>query len=92
MFKGCFMNETAIDFAWSLIKGVHHYRWLHQPFYGLPQKQQSLYIVKIVTQFQIYLTMINFHHSSWKIVLKERVMSWTLNVKRSFYECSKKYA
>jgi hypothetical protein len=73
------------------MEGVSHYRWLHEPLDGLPKKQQLPYIVKIVTQFQISLTMINFHHSLWKLVLKERVMSWALNIKRSFYECLKKY-
>jgi hypothetical protein len=62
MFKGCFMNEDAIVFAWFLIEGVSHYHWLHEPLDGLAQKQQLPNIVKIVTQFQISLTMINFHH------------------------------
>lgn len=54
------MNEDALVFAWSLIEGVSHYCWLHEPLDGLPQKQQLPYIVKIVTQFQISLTMITF--------------------------------
>ncbi len=56
------MNEDAIVFAWFLIEGVSHYHWLHEPLDGLAQKQQLPNIVKIVTQFQISLTMINFHH------------------------------
>jgi hypothetical protein len=86
------MNENEIVFAWFLIEGVSHYHWLHEPLDGLPQKQQLSYNVRIVTQFQISLIMINFHRSLWKVVLKERLMSWTLNIKKSFYEYSQKIA
>jgi hypothetical protein len=90
MFRNCPWTQTypwrpskthAIVFTRSLIEDTSHHRWLHEPLDGLPQKQQLPYIVKIMTQFQISLTMINFHHSLWKVVLKEKVMSWPLNIK-----------
>jgi hypothetical protein len=48
IFEGCFTNENAIVFSWSLVEGVGRYCWLQRSLNDLPQKQQLFYVIKIM--------------------------------------------
>jgi hypothetical protein len=46
--EGCYEIEDTFIFAWSLIPGVGHYRWLRGPIRRLPPNSKADYLVRTI--------------------------------------------
>ncbi len=46
--KGCYETKDTSIFAWSLVFGVGHYRWLHGPIRRLPPNSKADYLVHTI--------------------------------------------
>jgi hypothetical protein len=46
--EGCYKIEDTSIFAWFLVLGVGHYRWLHGPIHRLPPNSKVDYLVRII--------------------------------------------
>ncbi len=46
--EGCYETEDTSIFAWSLVPGVGHYRWLHGPIRRLPPNSKADYLVRTI--------------------------------------------
>jgi len=46
--EGCYETEDTSIFAWSLVPGVGHYRWLRGPIRRLPPNSKADYLVRTI--------------------------------------------
>jgi hypothetical protein len=46
--EGCYETENTSIFAWSLVPGVGHYRWLRGPIRRLPPNSKADYLIHTV--------------------------------------------
>jgi hypothetical protein len=46
--EGCYKTEDTSIFAWSLVPGVGHYRWLRDPIHRLPPNSKTDYLVRTI--------------------------------------------
>ncbi len=46
--EGCYETEDTSIFAWSLVPGVGHYRWLRGPIRRLPPNSKANYLVRTI--------------------------------------------
>jgi hypothetical protein len=53
--EGCYKIEDTSIFAWSLVPGVGHYRWLRGPICRLPPNSKADYLVCIVRRILDFL-------------------------------------
>jgi len=53
--KGCYETEDTSIFAWSLIPGVGHYRWLRGPIRQLPPNSKADYLVRTIRRILDFL-------------------------------------
>jgi hypothetical protein len=53
--EGCYETEDTSIFAWSLIPGVGHYRWLLGPIRRLPPNSKADYLVRIIRRILDFL-------------------------------------
>jgi hypothetical protein len=53
--EGCYENEDTFIFAWSLVPGVGHYRWLHGPIYRLSPNSKADYLVRTIRRILNFL-------------------------------------
>ncbi len=53
--EGCYETKDKSIFAWSLIPGVGHYRWLHSPIRQLPLNNKVDYLVHTIRHILDFL-------------------------------------
>jgi hypothetical protein len=53
--EGCYETKDTSIFAWSLVPGVGHYRWLHNPIRRLPLNNKADYLVRTVRRILDFL-------------------------------------
>jgi len=53
--EGCYETEDTSIFAWSLVPGVGHYRWLRGPIRRLPPNSKADYLVRIIRRILDFL-------------------------------------
>jgi hypothetical protein len=46
--EGCYETENISIFAWSLVPGIGHYRWLHNLIRRLPPNSKADYLVHTI--------------------------------------------
>jgi len=55
VYEGCYETEDTSIFTWSLIFGVRHYRWLHDPIHRLPPNNKADYLVRTIRHILNFL-------------------------------------
>jgi hypothetical protein len=55
VYESCYEIEDTSIFAWSLIYGVRHYRWLCGPIRQLPLNNKVDYLIHIVQRILDFL-------------------------------------
>ncbi len=53
--EGCYEIEDTSIFAWSLVPGVGHYRWLRDPIRRLPPNNKADYVVRTIRRILNFL-------------------------------------
>jgi hypothetical protein len=53
--EGCYETENTSIFAWSLVPGVGHYRWLRGPIRRLPPNSKADYLVRTIQRILDFL-------------------------------------
>jgi hypothetical protein len=53
--EGCYETEDISIFAWSLVPGVGHYRWLRGPIRRLPPNSKADYPVRTIRRILDFL-------------------------------------
>ncbi len=53
--EGCYETEDTFIFAWSLVLGVGHYRWLRGPIRRLPPNNKVDYLIRIIQRILDFL-------------------------------------
>jgi len=53
--EGCYETEDTSIFAWSLVPGVGHYRWLHGLIRRLPPNSKADYLVCTIQRILDFL-------------------------------------
>ncbi len=53
--EGCYETKDTSIFAWSLVPGVGHYRWLRGPIRRLPPKSKVNYLVRTIRRILDFL-------------------------------------
>ncbi len=53
--EGCYKTEDTSIFAWSLVLGVGHYRWLRGPICRLPPNSKADYLVRTIRRILDFL-------------------------------------
>jgi hypothetical protein len=53
--EGCYETEDTSIFAWSLVPGVGHYRWLRGPICRLPPSSKADYLVCTIRRILDFL-------------------------------------
>ncbi len=53
--EGCYETEDTSIFAWSLVPGVGHYRWLHGLIRRLPPNSKADYLVRTIRRILNFL-------------------------------------
>ncbi len=53
--EGCYETEDTSIFAWSLVLGVGHYRWLRGPIRRLPPNSKADYLVRTIRRILDFL-------------------------------------
>jgi len=53
--ENCYETENTSIFAWSLVPGVGHYRWLHGPICRLPPNSKADYLVRTIRRILDFL-------------------------------------
>jgi hypothetical protein len=53
--EGCYETEDTSIFAWSLVPGVGHYRWLRDPIRRLPPNSKANYLVHTIRRILDFL-------------------------------------
>jgi hypothetical protein len=53
--EGCYEIENTSIFAWSLVPGVGHYRWLRGPICRLPPNSKPDYLVRTIRRILDFL-------------------------------------
>jgi len=53
--ESCYETENTSIFAWSLVPGVGHYRWLHGPICRLPPNSKADYLVRTIRRILDFL-------------------------------------
>jgi hypothetical protein len=48
VYEGCYRTEDTSNFAWSLVLGIGHYRWLHSPIHRLPPNNKADYLIRTI--------------------------------------------
>jgi hypothetical protein len=55
IYEGCYESEDTSIFAWSLVLGVRHYRWLRGPIRRLPPNSKAEYLVRTIRRILDFL-------------------------------------
>jgi len=55
VYEGCYKTKDTSIFAWSLILGVGHYRWLRGPIRRLPLNDKANYLVHTIRRILAFL-------------------------------------
>jgi hypothetical protein len=55
VYEGCYETEDTSIFAWSLIPGVGHYRWLRGLIRRLPPNSKVDYLVRTIRRILDFL-------------------------------------
>ncbi len=55
VYEGCYETEDTSIFAWSLVPGVGHYRWLRSPIRRLPPNSKADYLVRTIRRILDFL-------------------------------------
>jgi hypothetical protein len=55
VYEGCYETEDTSIFAWSLVLGVGHYRWLCGPICRLPPNSKADYLVHTIQHILDFL-------------------------------------
>jgi hypothetical protein len=55
VYEGCYEIENTFIFAWSLVLGVGHYHWLHDPIHRLPPNRKAGYLVHTIRRVLDFL-------------------------------------
>jgi hypothetical protein len=53
--ESCYKTEDTSIFAWSLVPGVGHYRWLRGPIRRLPPNSKADYLVRTIQRILDFL-------------------------------------
>jgi hypothetical protein len=53
--EGCYKTEDTSIFAWSLVPGVGHYRWLRGPIHRLLPNSKADYLVRTIRRILNFL-------------------------------------
>jgi hypothetical protein len=53
--EGCYETEDTSIFAWSLVLGIGHYRWLRGSIRRLPPNSKADYLVRIIRRILDFL-------------------------------------
>ncbi len=53
--EGCYEIEDTFIFAWSLVPGVGHYRWLRSPIRRLLPNSKADYLVRTIQRILDFL-------------------------------------
>ncbi len=53
--EGCYETEDIFIFAWSLVHGVGHYRWLRGLIRRLPPNSKADYLVRTIRHILDFL-------------------------------------
>ncbi len=53
--EGCYETEDTSIFAWSLVPGIGHYRWLHDSICRLPPNSKADYLVRTIRRILDFL-------------------------------------
>ncbi len=53
--KGCYETKDTSIFAWFLVPGVGHYRWLRGPICRLPPNSKADYLVRTIRRILDFL-------------------------------------
>jgi len=53
--EGCYETEDTSIFAWSLVPGVGHYRWLRDSIRRLPPNSKANYLVRTIRRILDFL-------------------------------------
>jgi hypothetical protein len=53
--KGCYETKNTYIFAWSLVLGVGHYRWLRGLIHQLPPYGKADYLVRTIRRILDFL-------------------------------------
>jgi hypothetical protein len=55
VYEGCYETEDTFIFAWSLVPGVSHYRWLCGPICRLPPNSKANHLVRTIRRILDFL-------------------------------------
>ncbi len=53
--EGYYETEDTSIFAWSLVPGVGHYRWLRSPIHRLPPNGKADYLIRTIRRILDFL-------------------------------------
>ncbi len=55
IYEGCYETEDTSIFAWSLVLGIGHYRWLRNPIRRLPPNSKADYLIRTIRRILDFL-------------------------------------
>jgi hypothetical protein len=61
VYEGCYETKDTSIFAWSLILGIGHYRWLRGPIHRLPFNNKVDYLVRTILTHLRFFAIMNYH-------------------------------
>jgi hypothetical protein len=55
VYEGCYEAGNTSIFAWSLVPGIGHYRWLHSLIRQLPLNSKVDYLIRTIQRILHFL-------------------------------------